>query len=475
MMKKQLKTAGIILGSILGCFFIFVCSIFLILIIHFPQFVPLLRIAPDLIGMNGKRTYLILFQNNAELRPGGGFIGSYGIVSFNHGKMDPLTIHNVYDADGLLHKHIEPYYIGRRYLQVHLYMRDSNFDVDFVKSAQKTAFMLQQETGQKVDGVIAIDVSFVRNLIQAVQPIYLWQYNTSVNTNNFFLLTETYSDKHSFFGSTQKQDFLRTLFTAIQEKVDMNKPFYYFQFLEKLADAIKQKHVLLTVNDPKIQTILTQNNFSSVLRDPRENKPGTINDFLGINEANIGVNKANYFLKRSINHHVAIDAAGITKETIQITYTNTTQAEAWPSGTYKNYLRLILPLHTTLQTITINNQKQNIVPAITDFRVYEAPGFQAPQGLEVDTSEEAGKTMYGFIVSVGPKTTKTVTITYQLPTAVNISLLFLYDLSIFKQPGMDTDPYTFTLDVPKGYSIHQKTVTIPLSTDLDIQRQITKP
>src|SRR6185437_16558381 len=85
------------------------------------QVIPLVTIFPKLLGYNGTQTYLILFQNNAELRPGGGFIGSYGLVSFDHGKMGQFTIHNVYDADGLLTKHIEPSYIGRRYLQVHLY------------------------------------------------------------------------------------------------------------------------------------------------------------------------------------------------------------------------------------------------------------------------------------------------------------------------------------------------------------------
>ncbi|HSW97730.1 MAG TPA: DUF4012 domain-containing protein [Candidatus Saccharimonadales bacterium] len=472
--KKIINYRKIFL-TIFGIFLLFFVTITSVFFILFHQFVPLVPMAPEMLGMKGQRTYLILFQNNMELRPGGGFIGSYGIVSFNKGQMSPLTIHNVYDADGLLHKHIEPYFIGRRYLQVHLYMRDSNFDVDFVKSAQKVAFMLQQETGQKVDGVIAIDLSFVKSLIQVISPVYVWQYNDTVNAGNFFLLTETHADKHSFYGSTQKQDFLRALFASIQAKIQTNKLSYAIPFIQKLADGIQQKHVLFALNDPKLQPILTENKFSSALWDPRKQTPGTINDFLGINEANIGVNKANYFLKRSITHQVGINTQGVIKEKLDITYTNTTQAEKWPSGTYKNYLRVILPLHTVLQSITIDNKTQNIIPAVTDFRKYEAPGFHPPQGLEVDTAEEAGKTIYGFIVPVGLKTTKIVSITYTLPQTVILKNLSLYDLYVFKQPGMDNDPYILTFNPPQGYQTNICTpVTIPLSTDLDIQRKITK-
>lgn len=474
-MLKQLKTRRALFVSSIVIFLATVCFFVVILLQNFYPFIPLLRIAPDFLGMHGKKTYLILFQNNAELRPGGGFIGSYGIVSFDKGHMGSIIIHNTYDPDGLLHKHIEPYFIGRRYLQVHLFMRDSNFDVDFVKSAQKVAYMLQQESGQKVDGVVAIDLSFVKSLIQVLAPIDLWQYNTTVTPNNFFLLTETHADKHSFFGSTQKQDFLRKLFDAIQLKIAMNKPVYYLQFIQKLADGLKQKHVLLTVTNPTLQAILTQGRISSALWDPRESKLGTITDFLGINEANIGANKANYFLKRSIAHHVTINSLGVTQETLSITYTNTTQTESWPSGKYKNYLRIILPLHTVLQSITIDNQRQKIVPAVTNFRIYEAPDFHPPQGLEVDTAQESGKTIYGFVITVGLKTTKTVKITYQLPETVILKNLSTYDLYIFKQPGTDNDPYSFTFTAPQGYkTASPRTVTFPLVTDQDIQRQITK-
>lgn len=448
LLKKQRNLLLYIFAAILFLFVVFMGGV----LYEFRQFIPLIPILPQIVGMDRQKNYLILFQNNEELRPGGGFIGSYALISFDKGKVGDITVHNTYDADGLLKKHIEPYFIGRRYIQVHLYLRDSNFDVDFLKNAQKAAYMLQQETGQHVDGVIAIDVSFVKSLIDVIAPVSVWQYHETIDANNFFLVTETHSDKHSFFGSTQKQDFLHALLSAVLIKFDTHRFSYSLRIIPKILDGVKQKHLLFALMDPRLQTALTQSRLSSALYDPRKNEKGSVNDFLGINEANIGINKANYFLKRSISQNTTIQRDGSIAEVLKITYTNTTKYQKWPSGNYRAYVRIIVPLHTALTGITIDNVSQKIVPAVTDYRRYESVDFHPPDGLEVDRAEEEGKTIYGFIVSVGLVSTKTVTISYQLPDFMKIHTpSATYDLYIFKQPGMDHDPFAFSLTYPKTY------------------------
>ena len=85
------------------------------------------QILPEAIGLNGKRKYLLLFQNNMELRATGGFIGSYGIASFSDGKMQDLKISDVYTADGQLKGKIFPPGPITKYMgQPNWYLRDSN-------------------------------------------------------------------------------------------------------------------------------------------------------------------------------------------------------------------------------------------------------------------------------------------------------------------------------------------------------------
>jgi Protein of unknown function (DUF4012) len=171
---------------------------------------------PAFLSVDGKKTYAVLFQNNMELRPGGGFIGSYGLLTLDKGKIVDFTIHDVYDADGQLKGHIEPPFPIRRYLpSAHWYLRDSNFDVDFLKNASQVAFFLQLETNQPVDGVIGVDLSFVKALIAASGSVFVPSYKETVTADNFFLLTEDHAEKNFFPGSTQKKRFSGKSFRCI--------------------------------------------------------------------------------------------------------------------------------------------------------------------------------------------------------------------------------------------------------------------
>src|SRR3989344_1221444 len=82
-------------------------------------------------------------------------------------KIASFSIADVYDADGQLKGHVEPPFAIRRYLKIpHLYLRDSNFDVDFAKGASSSAILLNAELGEIVNGVLGIDVSFVRSILE---------------------------------------------------------------------------------------------------------------------------------------------------------------------------------------------------------------------------------------------------------------------------------------------------------------------
>lgn len=410
---------------------------------------------PQLFGTDSERTYLILLQNNMELRPGGGFIGSYGIVRINKGHIEDFSIHDVYDADGQLRGHVEPPFAIRRYLPlVHLYLRDSNFDVDFARGAPLIATLYTAETNQKIDGVIGIDLSFVKNMIGAIGPVSVPEYNETVTENNFFLLTETHAEKNFFAGSSQKKDFLRNLFMAIQNKLTTAKNIPYITLLENAARAIKEKHVLFAFEDKTLQSIFTVNNMSSSLWEGRDDMQDGMHDFAGINEANLGVNKVNYFMQRSMSYHASISDTGEFASEMTVAYKNTSPKNEWPGGDYKNYLRAILPAGVMVVQVKIDDQVQTIVPAVTDPLIYERKGFQPPAGLEVEHYDEAGKTIYGFLVNIPSGKSKVVKILYAFPKKIDLSKPILrYNLTFFKQPGSEGDPFAFSLDYPNSLRV----------------------
>lgn len=405
---------------------------------------------PQVLGANGKRSYLVLFQNNMELRPGGGFIGSYGIVNLDRGAVKDFTIHDVYDADGQLRGHIEPPFAIRRYIPiVHLYLRDSNFDPDFTNNAKTAAQILFQETGERVDGVVGVDLIALKALLGSVGSVYVPSYNQTVTDKNFFQLLEEHAEKNFFPGSTQKKDFLRAFASALLSRLQQKQTLNMSVLLQETVAAVNGKHILIGFNDPVLEEPFLLANVSGSLIDKRTG--AGFFDFLGASEANLGVNKANAFVTRGLSQQAVVDEKGNLNGTVSLTLTNNSDG-TWPGGVYRNYLRFLVPEKAVLSGITINNQKQQIVDAITDPRVYEAKSFVAPRGLEVAKENEAGKTLIGFLVTVPTQKSISITVSYVIPNAFTISQdKQVYDLLLWKQPGVDAYPFTATFTIPNTF------------------------
>lgn len=412
---------------------------------------------PEILGFYQNKKYLILFQNNMELRPGGGFIGSYATVEIRNGKTGKFEIRDIYDADGKLSTHVEPPFALRRYLGVsHLFLRDSNFDVDFIDNASQAQKFLELETGEKVDGVIAIDIGFVKDLIKLFGPLHIDDFRETVTADNFYLLTQTNAEKDFFPGSTQKKDFLRGVFNALKMKLTVDQKIPYGKLAQIISNAFSEKHLLVAFPGTETQTIFSVNNLSGSIQDNRQPKENDFLDYLGINEANLGMNKTNYYLKRSIEQKVSITDNGDVKEKATIIYENRSSKDSPFGGDYKNYLRFILPEKAILDSVDVNGTTIPTAAAVTDLNLYTRKDFIPPQQLEVEKNQKYGKVIYGFLTIIPMGTSQNISITYSIPGSYSLAKAVLnYDLSVFKQPGTDNDAYTFSITYPKEYQAIQ--------------------
>lgn len=411
-------------------------------------------VLPHLVGINEKKVYLILFQNNMELRPGGGFIGSYGLLSLDKGKIAEFSINDVYDADGQLKGHVEPPFAIRRYLpSEHWYLRDSNYNLDFPQAASASAFFLKAELGKQVDGVIGINVSFMESVLKVLGPVHVSEYNQKVDSENFLRLAQEHSQKNFFPGSTQKKDFLSATFRALQNTFLEKKNFSYLTLAKVVQEGILKKDVLLVSSDQSVQGLFTVNKWSSSLWDNRGVRSGTVNDFLGISEANLGVNKVNYFIDRKVSQNTVVGDDGKISSEINISYENKSDGQ-WPGGDYKNYLRVVFPRNTILSYVSIDGQLQKITDAITDPIVYENKSFTPPAELEVEKTTQNGKDIFGILVNVPMGSKKTITLDYILSEKFDFSNpSSSYNLYIFKQPGVKNIPFDFNFSYPSSHAV----------------------
>jgi len=391
------------------------------------------ELLPELLGLGKKQSYLVLFQNDSELRPTGGFIGSYGLLIFEGGQLLDFEVKDVYNADGQLKGHVEPPADLKKYLgEAGWYLRDANWDPDFPSSAARAAWFFDKEMGRSVDGVMGIDLVLAQKVLQSVGEIQLPDYQEKINADNLFERAEYYSEINFFPGSTQKQDFLGSVARVLFDKIKQGDEKIWFSLIKNLHPILKSKDFLVWLKDEEAQKIISDLDWGGGLKDNQCQTEKCFGDYLMVAEANVGVNKANFFLKRSFSHQVKVEEGGVVKETLRLDYQNNSTSEAFPAGRYKSYVRIYTPLKTELIGLTIKNPITGEIKEVTEKETQQAHNLQ----------------VFGFLLEVPIQENRSVEITYQLAKEVGGSEK--YQLVLQKQPGIEDQSFSFWFVPPAG-------------------------
>jgi hypothetical protein len=175
------------------------------------QFKKILPYFDDLLAKDSEKKYLLLFANNMELRPGGGFIGSFGVLTTKNYALNNIQIYDVYDADGQLTAHIEPPPAIRNYLnQPHWFLRDSAFSPDFLENYEQAKFFLEKEMNlSRFSGAILVTTTAIENILDAFGNLYLPEFQETVNKKNFYLKTSTIRKKIFSLALFKRKVFYR--------------------------------------------------------------------------------------------------------------------------------------------------------------------------------------------------------------------------------------------------------------------------
>lgn len=399
----------------------------------------MIDLIPEIIGIKEKRTYLILFQNNMEIRPGGGFIGSFGLLSLEEGRFVGMEVYDVYTADGQLRGHVEPPKKLKEFLGLSgWYLRDSNWSPDFPTNAARAEWFLEKEIGRTVDGVIGINLFVAQRILQAVGEIEIPDYKEKINADNFFEKATYHIEAGFFPGSSKKSDFLGSVSRILLNKLENADQKTRARVLSALIESLEQKDIVMSLHRVKAANLLAKNNWDGAVKNAscqkRENN--CFQDYLMVNEANVGVNKANYFLKRSLEQKISIGDGGLVEEKLTISYENKSPENVFPAGDYKTYLRLLVPIGSRPQECYIIN-----------------PDFerQAEECVLEELLEQERK-VFAFSVVVPVKEKRKVEIVYKLSEERRFQggeyLLFVQ-----KQPGAFNDSYQLTISYPQRLSI----------------------
>lgn len=424
----------------------------------------LLDLFPVMAGFKQKKTYLVLLQNSAELRPTGGFIGSIALASLEEGKLADLSVQDVYTVDGQLKGHIDPPLPIREQLgQEHWYLRDSNWDPDFSVSGPRAAWFYQKETGTSVDGVIAINSPFIVDVLRATGPIQMSDYNDTITADNFYAKSLFYTQADFFPGSTQKKDFLGSLLTNLISRITTYDSVSMPALLRAVTLALGRGDILFSFTDAQTEELVKYFGWGgspSLSRACTGIEKACVSDGIFVVDANLGVNKVNYFISRKQEHRVTIGEDGNITEETSSSYHNSSRSDV-----YKNYARFYIPPDAVVSSVMVGG----VAIPLRDPQNTKIPNLPF---AEVDTS-----TRYWLIVGVAftvePSEDTRIAIAYTrrevFPVESDVTRFYFTNIM---QPGIGQNQFSFVLSYPLAWTIHGASGTgwtVPIAKEGRVQ------
>ena len=424
-----------------------------------------LAILPQLLGYPEPKTYLFLMLNNTELRPGGGFIGTYGILKVADGGIQSFFTDDIYNLDGPSEptNHETPPAPIAKYLRVPAwYMRDANWSPDFNVSAMEAERLYRLEGGtERFDGVIGMTPTVISKLLALTGPITI--DGSTFSADNVTDELEYQVEKAFAANGTpvaQRKDVVGKLGQELMRRV-LGTQLSDLSSLAKIAqDAVAEKQLMTAFADPNLQAFADARGWSGRF-------PSTPDDQLAVIDANLASLKTDAVMQKSISYALRPDGNSWIA-TAAITYKNTGHFN-WKTTRYRTYTRFYAPLGSTF----IKGAGMMQDDKLND------PGRHAGT---IDVGEELGHAVFGGFISIEPGETRTLSVEYRVSDAVAREIRSgQYGLDVRKQLGTAADGLTLDLDFGKNVA----RATPPedpsqwgdtryrLSTDLSLDRRFS--
>ncbi|NTW14782.1 MAG: DUF4012 domain-containing protein [Candidatus Moranbacteria bacterium] len=363
-------------------------------------------------------TLLVMLQNNYELRPGGGFLGQYGVLKVKDGKIVSFSVEDANLLDQRITAKITPPYPLTRYMQIKKWkFRDSNWSPSFPENVAKAEYFYRLGGGyEKFEGAIAVNADVLNDVLGVTGPITIPGFGTYSKDGGAIDLEEDV--EKAYLGDDvpaelkqARKNVMKKLAAEIVSHVSG------IGDLKKLTDLgleeLRNKNVQLYFKDEALQK-----QVEAVHWDGEVEKDWT-KDYLMVVDANVGALKSDYYVKRSLDYVVDFTVEKPTA-TVTYTYDHTATHGDWRTSDYHSYARVIAPKGS----------------------VYVENSRQKTGGVSSADSADWNKSVFGYKVDCLIGQTLPTSISYTLPSTVTAEN---YELLIQKQSGTGTIPVKVTV------------------------------
>jgi len=429
----------------------------------FSTLLPIAEMLPEIAGYPEQSSFLLILQNKDELRPTGGFIGTYGFLQTKSSEIKRLETHDIYHLDMPVKDRISilPPEAIRKYIGTDKwFLRDANWDPDWSKTAKtiETMYLLENSKLDKPDeikvfnGVIAISPDFIIDLLSYLGPI---EVNGEIYDKDNFLRLLQYKVEREYIqlgiSEWNRKEEVGEIMKKMKEKLFNLPAEKLLEIGSIISSSVEKKDLLFYFKDKSLEETAKENNFAGNINN-------TEDDFLMLVDANLAAFKTDAVMGKNINYSLEESVAGLFAK-VEINYAHRGDFD-WRTTRYRSYTRLIVPKGSQL----INSSGSS--------------------DGEILTKEESEKTFFEAFISVEPGDIGSLVFEYKLPDEIaqKIKTDKNYKLNIQRQPGSNIEELNISLNFdsilksykPIGFSIEKISESeLKWKTNLNTDKELT--
>lgn len=404
------------------------------------QIKTITEILPQAFGYKNKMRYLLIFQNPNELRPTGGFMGSFAYLEIQNGKIVSWSLPGggTYDLQGQLLAQVrspKPLWL----INPRFEFQDLNWFPDFPTSAKLITKMYEKTGNSSVDGVIALNGTFVAEILDILGPLEF--QNKILQKDNFLEELQNIIEQEKSKGSRTPKASLSQIFPLLLEKISLVEPEKKLALTAELFQALIEKDIQIYFQNQNLEEKVCSLNWCGDLKEAPQ-------DFLFLVSTNIGGQKTDGAIEQEIKKETTISQEGkiINKVTI-IRRHQGDPKNFWTRKRNVSYLRLYVPKGSKLldawgstppSSFLFEKPNENLSysPEVRQVEMTSRPG---PNQTEI--FEESGKTVFSAWQILDPGEEKEIVFIYELPTTLNLANTQFYSLLVQKQSGRQNDKF----------------------------------
>lgn len=289
-------------------------------------------------GRDGFRRYMVLFQNQNEIRSTGGFIGSYAIVDIQNAKILDINIPGggSYDLQGQLKDFVLPpmplQIVNKRWE-----FQDANWFPNFPDTAKKIEWFYQNSRNSTLDGVIAVNASVLERVLKVLGPLQNDEYNIFLDAEN--ALQKLQYEVENYEGDDNRpKAVLSSLFNQLFSSLDKIEAKQMLSLIFNIHESLEEKEIQLYFKEKELYNLFSNYNWAGEIKKTDKE------DYLFVVNSNIGGGKSDFNIEQTIEHQSYIDQDGSIINTVIVTREHIGDPKEYFFGdTNVNYIRLYVP------------------------------------------------------------------------------------------------------------------------------------